>query len=94
MIMNFSCKETERIWNGVSSKKFPSEIQNRALRKLRQLDASNSLQDLKNPPSNNLEALQGNRLGQMSIRINHRWRICFCWEGNISSDVHIIDYHQ
>ena len=93
MIRNFSCSETEKIWNGRYSRKFPNEIQERALRKLRQIDAALNLDDLKNPPGNRLEALKGNRSGQMSIRINQRWRICFEWEAGQVLDVHIVDYH-
>lgn len=93
MIVIFSCKETEKIWNGRYSKKFPVDIQERALRKLRQLDAALTLDDLKNPPGNKLEALIGDRAGQMSIRINQKWRICFSWDEGKSYDVHIVDYH-
>lgn len=93
MILSFECKETEKIWNGVASKKFPRDIQDRALRKLRQLHAAQTLNDLKNPPGNNLENLKGDRSGQMSIRINQRWRICFHWVGPDVQNVHIVDYH-
>ncbi len=93
MILDFSCKETETIWNGRYSRKFPGEIQDLALRKLRQLDAALTTDDLKNPPGNKLEALKGDRSGQMSIGINQRWRICFRWEDGNAADVHIVDYH-
>lgn len=93
MILSFSCKETERIWRGQVSRKFPADIQERALRKLRQLDASRTAEDLKNPPGNRLEALKGGRVGQMSIRINDQWRICFCWVEPDATDVEIVDYH-
>ena len=93
MIKSFKCKETEKIWNGLKSRSFPGDIQDRALRKLRQLDASQTLDDLKNPPGNRLEPLQGDRIGQMSIRINNQWRICFVWEGVEAYDVEIVDYH-
>ena len=93
MIRSFSCAETEKIWNGRYSRKFPTEIQERALRKLRQIDAALNLDDLKKPPGNRLESLKGNRSGQMSIRINQRWRICFEWEDGQVFDVHIVDYH-
>jgi toxin HigB-1 len=59
VIRSFKCKDTERIWRGQSSRKFPDDIQNRALRKLRQLDAAAMLEDLRNPPGNRLEALKG-----------------------------------
>jgi proteic killer suppression protein len=93
MIKSFNCKDTKKIWNGIYASKFPSDIQERALRKLRQLDASNALEDLKNPPGNNLELLKGNRRGQMSIRINQQWRLCFVWKNDGAYDVEIIDYH-
>ena len=93
MIRSFRCKETERIWEGQFSRRLPRDIQNRALRKLRQLDAANTLDDLKNPPSNHLEALRSNRKGQMSIRINDQWRACFRWMNGEVFDVEIVDYH-
>lgn len=93
MIKSFKCKETEKIWNGLKSRAFPGDIQDRALRKLRQLEASQTVDDLKNPPGNRLEALKGDRTGQMSIRINNRWRICFVWEETEAHDVEIVDYH-
>jgi proteic killer suppression protein len=93
MIRSFACKETERIWHGTTSRKFPGDIQDRALRKLRQLDASATLDDLRNPPGNRLEALKGDRAGQMSIRINGQWRICFRWAAGDAADVEITDYH-
>ena len=94
MIKSFKCKETLKIWEGNKSKKFPPDIQNRALRKLAQLDAAATLDDLKIPPSNHLEKLHGNRKGQMSIRINNQWRICFEWQDGEASEVEIVDYHK
>lgn len=93
MIKSFACKETKKIWNAIYSSKFPLEVQERALRKLRQIDAANSLEDLKNPPGNRLELLRGNRKGKMSIRINQQWRICFSWENGEAHAVEIVDYH-
>jgi proteic killer suppression protein len=93
VILSFACKETEKIWEGKHSRKFPSDIQERALLKLRWMDAANSVQDLRVPPSNHLEALTGNRKGQMSIRINRQWRICFVFEGGDAREVEIVDYH-
>jgi len=93
MIISFGCKETERIWRGATSRTFPADIQDRALRKLRQLDASRTLDDLRNPPGNRLEALRGARAGQMSIRINDQWRICFRWRDGDAGEVEIVDYH-
>ena len=93
MIRSFSCKETERVWQGQSSRKFPGEIQLRALRKLRQLDAAVTIEDLRNPPGNRPELLKGKRAGQMSIRINDQWRICFRWVVRDAEAVEIVDYH-
>lgn len=93
MIRTFKCKDTEGIWQGRVSRKFPRDVQDRALRKLRQLDASRALTDLRNPPGNRLEALKGARAGQMSIRINDQWRLCFVWQGHDAYDVEIVDYH-
>jgi toxin HigB-1 len=70
MIRSFRDRETERIWQGRQSRKFPGDVQNRALRKLRQLDASLTLEDLRNPSGNHLEALRAERAGKWSIRIN------------------------
>jgi toxin HigB-1 len=94
MIRSFKCKETARIWQGQSSRKFPGDIQDRALRKLRQLDAATTVEDLHNPPGNRLETLKGDRAGQMSIRINDQWRICFRWSKGDADDVEIVDYHS
>lgn len=93
VIRSFRCKETEKVWQGDSSPKFPGDIQNRALRKLRQIHAAATLDDLRNPPSNRLKALKGNRAGQMSIRINDQWRICFRWVKGDVEGVEIVDYH-
>ncbi len=93
MIKGFKCEETEKIWEGRSSRRLPHNIQDRALRKLRQLDAALTLDDLRIPPSNHLEVLKGNRKGQMSIRINDQWRICFVWNDREATEVEIVDYH-
>jgi proteic killer suppression protein len=93
MIRSIKCADTRRIWQGESSRKFPGEIHQRALRKLRQLDAAVTLEDLRNPPGNRLESLKGNRAGQMSLRINEQWRICFRWGDRDAWDVEIVDYH-
>ena len=94
MIRSFSSKETARIWEGHYSRKIPNEIQNRALRKLRLLDAAQNITDLRNPPGNQLEKLHGDRSDQMSIRINQQWRICFIWKDSDAFNVEIIDYHK
>lgn len=74
-------------------KKLPQNIQKTAFRKLRMLNRSSSINDLKVPPSNSLEALSGKRKGQYSIRINDQWRICFIWEMGKACNVEIVDYH-
>ncbi|MDP2697448.1 type II toxin-antitoxin system RelE/ParE family toxin [Thalassospira sp.] len=93
MIQSFACKHTLKIWNGITVRAFPEDMQDRALRKLRQLDASKTTDDLKNPPGNRLESLKGDRKGQMSIRINDQWRLCFVWQDGEAYDVEIADYH-
>ena len=93
MIKTFACKETKRIWDGYRSSKLPGNIQNRALRKLRQLNAAQTLEDLRNPPGNRLEALKGNRQGKYSIRIERQWRICFAWDKGNANEVEIVDYY-
>ncbi len=93
MIGSFKCSETEKIWSGQISRKFPRDIQERALSKLRQLDAAITVDDLRNPPGNRLEILKGNRKGQWSIRINNQWRICFHWLNDTAQQVEITDYH-
>jgi proteic killer suppression protein len=93
MIKSFKCRETERLFHREISRKFPSDIQRAALRKLRMLNRSQNLNDLKVPPGNRLEALTADRKGQYSIRINERWRICFSWRKSDAFDVEITDYH-
>ncbi len=93
MINLFKCKETEKIWNLQRSKKFPADIQDRALRKLSLLNTALTLEDLRELPGNHLEALSGNRKGQMSLRINKQWRICFVWDEGDITEVEIVDYH-
>jgi len=93
MIRSFKCKETENIFSRDFSKKFPLSIQRVALRKLRMLNQARNLNDLRVPPGDRLESLKGDRKGQMSIRINDQWRICFEWHDNDAYDVEIVDYH-
>ena len=71
----------------------PTNIQRTALRKLLQLHSAETLDDMRVPPGNRLEALKGNRTGQYSIRINDQWRICFAWKEGEAHAVEIIDYH-
>lgn len=94
MIQSFADVETERIWSGQRSRKLPPDIQAVALRKLRLINNARSLQDLRLPPGNRLEALKGDRVGQYSIRINEQWRICFNWQDGGPSNVGIVDYHD
>lgn len=93
MIASFACKETEKIWGAEKSRKFPPDIQNRALKKLSLLDTAMTLEDLRVFPGSRLEALSGTRKGQMSMRINDQWRICFVWNNGEAQDVAIVDYH-
>lgn len=93
MIMTFRDKETQAVFERRRSRRLPGDIQETALRKLRQLHAATRLETLRVPPGNRLEALTGNRAGQYSIRINDQWRICFRWEGSDAYDVEIVDYH-
>jgi proteic killer suppression protein len=93
VIRNFKCRETEKIWRGEVSLRLPREIQAIARRKLRMINNSRSLDDLRIPPANRLEALKGDRKGQHSIRINDQWRICFVWRAPDAGDVEIVDYH-
>ena len=93
MIETFASDETEKIFRGQVSKKFPKDIQRTARRKLIYLDDAEDLQDLLAHPGNRLEKLKGDRAGQHSIRINDQWRICFKWSGNKAKDVEIVDYH-
>jgi len=71
----------------------PHDVQRMAVRKLEMLHAATELESLRIPPSNHLEALSGDRLGQYSIRINKQWRICFVWYDGDIFDVEIVDYH-
>jgi len=93
MIKSFRSRETEKIWNGIRSRRLPQSIQQIARRKLRMLNNARSLNDLRIPPANRLEALRGNRKGQHSIRINDQWRICFVWMDSDAVKVEIVDYH-
>ena len=93
MIRSFHDRETEKVFNRQRSGKLPGDIQQIALRKLRMLNRSQSLRDLRVPPANRLEKLSGNRAGQHSIRINDQWRICFEWRNGDAYRVEIVDYH-
>jgi toxin HigB-1 len=93
VIKTFKDAETEKIYQREQSRKLPSDIQQVALRKLRMINNSININDLRVPPANRLEKLSGNRQGQYSIRINDQWRICFEWSGSDAFNVEIADYH-
>jgi proteic killer suppression protein len=93
VIRNFADKEAEKVWAGTPSRRLPADIQNVARRKLRMLNSASTLEDIRIPPANRLEALKGDRKGQHSIRINNQWRICFRWYEGDAHDVEIVDYH-
>ena len=93
MIASFADKETERLAQGIRVRKFVA-FERVAMRKLRQLQAAALLDDLRVPPGNRLEALQGDRAGQYSIRINDQFRICFSWHDGLANNVEIVDYHK
>ena len=93
MIISFGNSETGKVWNGERVKKLPLEIQNIGRRKLRMLNNSVDLADLRIPPSNRLEKLSGKLKAFYSIRINDQWRIIFLWNAGNASAVEIIDYH-
>jgi proteic killer suppression protein len=92
MIRSFKDPATERLFRDEDVPRFRA-IERQARRKLQLLDAAASLNDLRSPPGNRLEALKGDRRGQHSIRINDQWRICFVWHENGADGVEIVDYH-
>ena len=94
MIKSIKDAETRLIFQREISRKFPADIQQVALRKLRMLNNAATLNDLRVPPANRLEKLAGNRTGQHSIRINDQFRICFEWRGGDAYQVEIVDYHH
>jgi len=94
MIESFSDRETEKIFQGIVSRKLPLIIQKTARRKLVYLDDADDLRDLFASPGNRLETLHGPREGQYSIRINNQYRICFKWLRGKARDVEIVDYHK
>jgi proteic killer suppression protein len=92
VVRSFACAETEALAHGERVRRFVN-IASVARRKLRQLEISARLDDLRVPPGNRLEALKGDRSGQYSIRINDQWRVCFRWTSAGAEDVEIVDYH-
>jgi toxin HigB-1 len=93
MIKTFCCKETEKLFARQTSSRLPPDLHRGARRKLGLLDVAQQLNDLRVPPGNRLEKLDGNREGQHSIRINDQWRLCFRWSEGDAYDVEIVDYH-
>jgi proteic killer suppression protein len=93
MIASFKDRRTAAVAQGRLPKGFPSDLLTAGRRKLGYLDAAATLEDLRLPPSNKLEALAGNRAGQHSIRVNDQWQACFVWRDGKAEDVDIVDYH-
>ena len=92
MIRSFRCKDTQALFEGGDPRRFRA-FKDVAIRKLSQLDAARTLEFLRSPPGNQLEALQHDRAGQYSIRINRQWRVCFNWTAAGPENVEIVDYH-
>ena len=93
MIRSFADSDSERVWRRQRVRRFGSDLQRMANRKLLLLDAAETLADLRVPPGNRLESLRGDRAGQHSIRVNDQWRICFTWTSAGPENVQITDYH-
>ena len=93
MIRSFADRDTELVWQGIRSRRLPGDIQRIAMRKLQMIEAAESVEDLREPPGNRLEALKRDRLGQWSVRINSQWRICFRWVNGHAENLEIVDYH-
>jgi len=94
MIKSFADKETEKVWSGKFSSKLPNDIQRIARRKLRMINNSQTINDLRIPPANKLEKLKGELKGKYSIRINKQWRITFKWINQNAEQLKIEDYHD
>ena len=93
MIKSFKTAAIEALWNGRLVKGMPADLAKVTKRKLVMIDAATSLDDLRNPPANRLEALKGTRGGQYSIRVNDQFRLCFAWRDGAAHDVEFVDYH-
>jgi proteic killer suppression protein len=93
VIVSFADRDTEALFRRERPRRFDPRILDTALRKLRYLHAAASLDDLRSPPGNRLEALKGDRVGQHSIRVNDQWRIVFIWRDGQAYDVSLVDYH-
>jgi toxin HigB-1 len=94
VIKSFADKRTAALFAGYVVRALPSPIQGRARAKLLAIDAAKRLDDLRTPPGNRLEALQGDRRGLYSVRINDQWRICFEWREGAAWSVEVVDYHK
>ena len=92
MIRRFRCKDTQALFEGGHPKRFRA-VETVATRKLAMLDAAKTLDFMRSPPGNRLEALRGDRAGQWSVRINDQWRLCFVWTDSGPDQVEIVDYH-
>lgn len=92
-IKSFKGRVAELIWNGKAPKRFPSDLIRPTQRKLAMLNAAVTVEALRSPPGNHLEALKGDRRGQWSIRVNDQFRVCFHWNDGNAEDVEIVDYH-
>jgi proteic killer suppression protein len=93
MIESFASEETRKLFETGKSRRWPVEILKRAIMRLTQLHAAETIEDLRYPPSNRLELLVGDRKAVWSVRINAQWRLCFRFEQGAALDVEIVDYH-
>jgi proteic killer suppression protein len=93
MIASFRDKETEKLWRTGESRRLPASLRRRTFNKLAILNAAVTLENLRVPPGNQLEALRGDRTGQHSIRVNDQYRVCFVWRDGSAFKVEIVDYH-
>jgi toxin HigB-1 len=93
VILSFGNRMTEQLWSRRRSKALDPRIERVALRKLVMVDAAVTLDDVRIPPGNRLEALAGDRAGQHSVRVNQQWRVCFVWTSAGAEGVEIVEYH-
>ena len=94
VIKSFADRDTEQLFRRKRPRRFPPDIRQAALRKLRMLQVARALESLRVPPGNRLEALKGDRAGAYSIRVNDQWRVCFRWRDGDAYDVELVDYHR
>ena len=92
-IKTFATKETASVYKKRRVRKYSTELQTKAYRKLKQLDTATDIEDMRNPPGNHLERLSGKLSGLYSVRINQQWRVCFEWRDGNAFEVKIQDYH-